>query len=104
VAGQAGRRDPGHQLEAASLTDADAAQAWKDRFLDHGLRLGYERILKRMARAGVIRGGARPAELADLCLSLTAPSAWRLLVVECGWSPRKFAESRRGLMAAALAS
>lgn len=90
------------QLESASLTDADAAAAWTDRFLAKGLRGGYEMILKRMAAAGVVAGGQRVQRLADLCLSLTVPSAWRLLVVEAGWSAQAFAASRHALIDAAL--
>lgn len=90
------------QLEAGSLTDRDAAMAWNDRFFDRGLRRGFELILGRMAAASALEPGKDPVRLADLCLGLVAPSAWRVLVVECGWSPAAFAASRHALVRAAL--
>lgn len=92
------------QLEAGALTDTDAALAFADRFHNRGLRRGLELILGRMAAAGALRPGQDPARLADLCLSLVLPSAWRALVVDGGWSPAAFAASRHALVDAALAS
>jgi AcrR family transcriptional regulator len=90
------------QLEAEALTDAAAAAAWHDRFFVKGLRRGFELILGRMAAASALPRGSDPARLADLLLGLVTPSAWRLLVVECGWSAAEFAASRRALVRAAL--
>jgi AcrR family transcriptional regulator len=90
------------QLETSALTDPDAAAAWNDRFFNQGVRRGFENILGRMAAAGTLPQGSDPARLADLCLALVAPSAWRLLVVECGWSPAAFVESRRRILSALL--
>lgn len=90
------------QLEAASLTDPDAAAAWHDRFFLNGVRRGFELILGRMAAMGALAPGVDPARLADLCLAVTAPSAWRLLVVECGWAPAAFGASRRLIVRQAL--
>ena len=92
----------GIQLESAALSDADAAQAWNDRFVDHGVRLGLVNILVRMVAAGTLASTINPQRAADACLSLLVPSAWRLLVVERGWSPKEFAQSRRQLIAAAI--
>jgi AcrR family transcriptional regulator len=92
------------QLEAGALTDTDAALAFADRFHNRGLRRGLELILGRMAAAGTLRPGQDPARLADLCLSLVLPSAWRALVVDGGWPPAAFAASRHALVDAALAS
>ena len=92
------------QLEAGALTDTDAALAFADRFHNRGLRRGLELILGRMAAAGALRPGQDPARLADLCLSLVLPSAWRALVVDGGWPPAAFAASRHALVDAALAS
>jgi len=90
------------QLEADSLADRDAAAAWSDRFFDRGLRRGFELILGRMAAASALEPGKDPARLADLCLGLVVPSTWRILVVECGWSPAAFAASRHALVRAVL--
>lgn len=90
------------QLEAASLTDADAAVAWNDRIFAHGVRLGLDRILGRMAAAGALGPGADATRLADLGVALLAPSAWRMLVVDRGWTAAEFAASRHQLLRAAL--
>lgn len=93
-----------YQMETDAVTDADIALAWHDRFFNMGLRRGFERILGRLAAAGVLGRGADTAWLADLCLSLVVPSAWHLLVVQCRWAPERFCASRHQLMAAALAA
>jgi hypothetical protein len=84
------------------VTDGDAAVAWHDRFFVKGLRRGFELILGRMAAAAALPRGKDPARLADLFLALVAPSVWRLLVVECGWSAAEFSKSRHMLVRAAL--
>lgn len=86
------------QLEMASLTDPDARTAFQDRIQVGGLRTGLDLILARMSAAGNIHCKHSPEVLADLSLSLLLPSAWRLLVVERGWTPEAFAESRRTLL------
>ena len=91
------------QLETASLSDADANAAWQDRIFSQGVRMGLDRIL------GHIVGGGRldtedPSRLADLCVTLLVPSAWRYLVVERGWTAEAFATSRHVLIDALLAS
>ncbi len=90
------------QLEISALTDPDAKAAWNDRFFDKGLRRGFEVILGRMAAAAALPEGSDPARLADVCLALAAPSAWRLLVVECGWKPAAFVASRHQILRALL--
>ena len=86
------------QLECASLTDADADTAWRDRMFDQGLRLGLDLILKQMAAAGRLPTAQDPVQVADLCQTWLLPSAWRYLVVERGWSPQAFAASRHALL------
>lgn len=92
------------QLEAASLTDPAAAAAWQDRMFSQGLRQGLDVILDRMARAGALPAGQDPARVADLLVSLLAPSTWRHLVAERGWTPAEFLQSRLRLLEAALAA
>lgn len=91
------------QLEAASLHDPAAAAAWQDRIFGQGLRLGLDLIVNRMAQAKALGIEQDPARLADLLVSLLAPSTWRHLVVDRGWRPAAFATSRRTLAAALLA-
>jgi AcrR family transcriptional regulator len=92
------------QLETASLTDPDVAEAWRDRIFGNGLRLGLDRILGRIAKTPAWPRGRDPKALADLCLTLLVPSTWRYLVVERGWSPADYAASRHALLRAALAA
>lgn len=91
------------QLEAASLSDADADAAWRDRIFSDGVRLGLDRILGRMAADGLLPPGQDPKRLADQCLALLVPSAWRHLVVERGWAAGDFVRSRHVLIDALLA-
>lgn len=91
------------QLETASLSDTDANAAWQDRIFSQGVRMGLDRILGQIV-AG--HGGADdldPSRLAELCLTLLVPSAWRYLVVERGWTAEAFASSRHRLIDAILA-
>jgi len=91
------------QLEVASLSDPDAAAAWHDRIFGHGVRLGLDLILTRMTQAGAAPADTSPARLADQCLALLVPSAWRYLVVERGWTAEAFAVSRHTLIRSLLA-
>lgn len=91
------------QLETGSLSDLDANAAWQDRIFSHGVRMGLDRILGQMAAGGGFRADQDPSRLADACLTLLVPSAWRYLVVERGWDAEAFARSRHGLIDAVLA-
>lgn len=91
------------QLETSSLSDADANAAWQDRIFSQGVRVGLDRILGQIAAGGGLDAEQDPARLADLCLSLLVPSAWRYLVVERGWTAEAFANSRHTLIDALLA-
>jgi len=91
------------QLETSSLSDADANAAWQNRIFSQGVRVGLDRILGQIAAGGGLDADQDPARLADLCLSLLAPSAWRYLVVERGWTAEAFANSRHTLIDALLA-
>ncbi|MGY4827605.1 TetR/AcrR family transcriptional regulator [Sphaerotilaceae bacterium SBD11-9] len=91
------------QLETSSLSDADANAAWQDRIFSQGVRTGLDRILGQIVAGGESSTGGDPSRLADLCLSLLVPSAWRYLVVERGWTAKAFADSRHVLINALLA-
>lgn len=93
-----------YQLETGAGVDPDIALAWNDRFFNMGLHRGFERILGRMAAAGGLARGADTAWLADVCLSLVAPSAWHLLVMQCRWTADRFRASRHQFMQSAIAS
>lgn len=91
------------QLESGSLSDADANAAWQDRIFSQGVRMGLDRILGQIAAGGGLVAGQDPSRLADLCLTLQVPSAWRYLVVERGWTADAFVRSRHTLVDALLA-
>jgi AcrR family transcriptional regulator len=90
------------QLETESLSDVDANAAWHDRIFSQGVRMGLDRILGRMVAAGGLRSDQDPSRLADLCMTLLVPSAWRYLVVERGWTAEAFARSRHLVIDALL--
>lgn len=91
------------QLESGSLFDPDANAAWQDRIFSQGVRMGLGRILGQIALRGGLHADQDPSRLADLCLTLLVPSAWRYLVVERGWTALAFGHSRHALIDALLA-
>lgn len=91
------------QLESGSLFDPDANAAWQDRIFSQGVRMGLDRIFGQIAAGGGLRADQNPSRLADLCLTLLVPSAWRYLVVERGWTGEDFARSRHALIDSMLA-
>jgi len=80
-------------LDAAALTDPEAAAAWNDR-MKHSLLAGLKRVLAGLDARGETAPGIGPDEAAELIWSLVHPATWRLLVVECGWTPERFRQSR----------
>ncbi len=86
-------------LDAASLTDAEAAAAWDDR-MKKALLAGLKRILARLEKGGHLRPGCRADQAAEMVWSLIHPTAWRQLVVECGWSAQEFRQSRLAIIEA----
>ena len=92
------------QLETSSLSDADANAAWQDRIFSQGVRMGLDRILGQIVAGRVPPSDQDPSRLADACLTLLVPSAWRYLVVERGWTADAFAASRHALIDAILES
>lgn len=78
-------------LDSAALTDADADAAWRDRMIDALLR-GFRGLLRRVHARHPL--DAPPDTVADELWADLHPSAWRRLVIECGWTPEAFNESR----------
>ena len=84
-------------LDAASLHDAEAAGAWDDR-MKTALLTGVRVITRRLEAAGWLAPGWSVDAAAELAWSLVHPTAWRLLVIQCGWSPDAFRQSRFDLI------
>lgn len=78
-------------LDAASLTDAAAADAWSDRMVD-ALLGGFRKLLSGLPAAS--DRGRDPNRLAEEVWAQVHPTMWRRLVIECGWTPEEFRESR----------
>ena len=78
-------------LDAAALTDAEAAAAWKDRMID-GLLDGLRGLAGRVHASDPLPRG--PGRTAEEIWAEIHPSMWRRLVVECGWSREDFRSSR----------
>jgi AcrR family transcriptional regulator len=88
-------------LDAAALTDAEAALAWDDR-MKGALLAGLKRILGHLSKAGQLAAGWKPDRAAEMVWSLTHPSMWRLLGVGCGWSAAEFRDSRLAIIRSTL--
>lgn len=88
-------------LDAASLTDAEAASAWDDR-MQGALLAGLKRIMRSLGKGGHLGGELGADEAAELVWSLIHPTAWRQLVVQCGWSAADFGRSRLLLIQSAV--
>ena len=86
------------------MSETDANAAWQDRIFSQGVRIGLDRILGQIVARGEVRADQDPSRLADVCLTLLVPSAWRYLVVERGWTAAAFSSSRHALIDAVLAS
>jgi len=80
-------------LDAASVTDAEAAAAWDDR-MKGALLAGFKRILRHLADDGLLRDGWTHGRAAEFLWNLVHPASWRLLAVECGWTEEEFRRSR----------
>jgi len=88
-------------LDAAALTDSEAAKAWDDR-MKGALLAGMKRVLTHLAKAGHLAPGWKPGPAAELVWSLVHPTMWRLLVVGCGWSAKEFRDSRLKIIRSTL--
>jgi AcrR family transcriptional regulator len=88
-------------LDAAALTDAEAASAWDDR-MKGALLAGLESVFRQLAKRRHLAAGLRADRAAELVWSLIHPTAWRQLVVERGWSPQEFRRSRLDIIRATV--
>lgn len=78
-------------LDAASVADGAAADAWNDRMVG-ALLGGFRHLVGRVRPSAALDGG--PSRLAEEIWAQVHPTMWRRLVVECGWTPREFRQSR----------
>jgi len=87
-------------LRAAADTDPDIAALWR---AGKAQRFGGQRHLLRMvAGSDGLRDGRSEDDAADILYTLGSPEAYRLLVVDRGWSPPRFERWYRDAMAQLL--
>jgi AcrR family transcriptional regulator len=86
-------------LDAASLTDAEAKAAIESRMVGR-LLAGLQRRLAAMAAARTLAAGRDPVRTAEAIWELVHLPAWRLLVVDRGWTPEAFRDNRIALVRA----
>ena len=86
-------------LDAAGITEAEAAGAIGDR-MKGALLHNFRRQVAAIAATGGLRPGANPQVVCDSIWASVHPQAWRLLVVDCGWSPQQFTQDRLAMAAA----
>jgi AcrR family transcriptional regulator len=53
---------------------------------------GQRQIARALARSGVLRANLRTREAEDIVHALMSPELYRLLVVDRGWAPKRYAE------------
>jgi AcrR family transcriptional regulator len=88
------------EIVASSATDADARDALRDRM---DLQRGFlTLILERVRDEAALAPGWDPPRAADFVWSLVHLDAWQHLVVEAGWSPNRFIESRLAVVRSLL--
>jgi AcrR family transcriptional regulator len=83
-------------LDSAALNDPAAARAWDDR-MKRTLLEGFCIVLTQLRDAGHLRPAWTPEKAAEFVWSLVHPASWRMLVVQCGWTPVEFRRSRLDL-------
>lgn len=87
-------------LDAARLTDPDAAAAWDDRMA--GRLDGARRIVRRLADEGQLTPTWDLETAATLLYTLTLPRVWDELVIRQGWTPDRYREQLTALLCAAF--
>jgi len=85
-------------LSAAAVTDPTAAAIWQGRM--QLLKGRYRQMMAKAKAAGNLAEEWPVNLAADICYELTHIDSWRILVVECGWSPEEFVSSRLRLLSA----
>jgi AcrR family transcriptional regulator len=88
-------------LDAAALTDPDAASAWDDR-MKGAFLAGLIRMFSQLAKNGDLNPDWSAEQAAQLAWSLLQPSSVRQLMTGCSWSAADFRRSRLQLIQSAL--
>jgi AcrR family transcriptional regulator len=73
---------------AARLDDPVAAEMWKWRMGSR--RQGMAMVFDRLMAEGAVRSGIAAAEAADIAWAITSPHQYEYLVIERGWSLKRY--------------
>jgi AcrR family transcriptional regulator len=87
-------------LVGAAATDPDAAALLDE--LTRQRQQGQRAIARSLARNGALGPGLRERDAADLIHAFLSPELYRLLVVDRGWSPKRYATWLEATIAAQL--
>jgi AcrR family transcriptional regulator len=87
-------------VDAVRRTDDAAERSWQDR-LKHRLE-GCRHIIARLEIEGNLREDLDPATAADLLWSITSLRTWEDLVLQRGWTPKKYEQHITRVLLAAL--
>jgi AcrR family transcriptional regulator len=87
-------------LVSAAGTDPDAAAQLDE--LTRQRQQGQRAIARALARAGALRPELRERDAADLVHALLSPELYRLLVLDRGWAPDRYARWLEATLAAQL--
>jgi AcrR family transcriptional regulator len=77
-------------LEAAMTTGDEGGAAWRDRMDD--IHEAFRLAVERVAGDGRLAPGWDVASAADWVWARSHPATWQHLVVERGWSPKRYVE------------
>ncbi|HKY15787.1 MAG TPA: helix-turn-helix domain-containing protein [Microthrixaceae bacterium] len=86
----------------AAASDADAAKVW-DQLQAERLR-GMTMFAKELTAGGHLRDGVTAREARDVLWTYNSAELYRLLVIERGWSPRRYGRWVAAALIAALLS
>jgi len=89
-------------LTIAAGADPAAAELLSD-YQDQRAR-GQGGVARKLARSGALRAGLRERDAGDLIHALMSPELFRLLVVDRGWSARRYERWLAGTLADQLLS
>jgi AcrR family transcriptional regulator len=73
---------------AARIEDPVAAEMWRWRMGSR--RAGMGAIFERLGKEGRLRSGIGAAEAADIAWALTSPHQYEFLVIDRGWSLKRY--------------
>ncbi len=76
-------------MRSGAAGDPELAEAY--RAASDGRRGWMRQFVEAWSAAGLLRAGLDPTAATDILWTLTSPDLYRLLVVELGWAPSRYA-------------